>query len=383
MGGYIRRRAKGSWEVRVELGRDPVTGKRRRKTETVRGIKRDAERVQARLLHSLETGYYVEPGKLTVGDFLKRWLEDYARPNLAPRTFERYDEIVQKRLIPDLGAHKLSKLQPVHIVSAETAWRQKLAPRTVLKFHRLLHKALQDAVKWQILGRNPVAAIELPVGRGQEMRFLNREEVQRLLKAAKDSPWFALLVTAIYTGMRRGELLGLKWDDIDLRADSVSVRRTLQRLKGGALVFGEPKTHRSSRTVSLPSVVVEVLRQYRKQQVERRLELGADYHDNGLVFANDLGAPVSEGELRGAFARLLKASGLPTIRFHDLRHTMATLMLAQGVHPKVVSERLGHSTVNITLDTYSHVLPNLQAEAAERLADWLSESPTASGAQSK
>ncbi|MGA8017179.1 MAG: site-specific integrase [Candidatus Dormiibacterota bacterium] len=176
------------------------------------------------------------------------------------------------------------------------------------------------------------------------------------------------LLTALYTGLRLSELRGLRWRDVDLTAARLSIQQTLQRRRDGSLAVHEPKTHRSRRGVSLPAAVVEAVREHRRCQLEARLLAGNAWEDPDLVFTDALGRPLSETRLRHAFHRLLREAGLPRIRLHDLRHTMATLMLAQGEHPKVVSERLGHSTVSITLDTYSHVLPGLQAAAAERLA---------------
>jgi integrase len=375
----MRRRGKESWQITVELGRDPTTGRRLRRTHTIRGIKREAEQRRAALLHTLATGSYVEPSKQTVGAYLGRWLRDYARTGVAPATFDRYEEIVRLHLNPTLGAVPLTRLRPGHILAALEHWRKPaevggraLAPRTVLHHYRVLHEALQQAVRWQLLAINPVAAVSPPRADRPEMRALDRHQAARLLAALNGSEFESMTITALYTGARLGELRGLRWQDIDLARGSLSVQQTARTIKGG-IAFGVPKTHRSRRSVALPMAVIDSLQARRKVQLEDRLRAGAAWQEGALVFTDALGRPASEHRLRHTFQRALTIAGLPRIRFHDLRHTMATLMLSQGEHPKVVSERLGHVNVNITLDTYSHVLPGLQEAAADRLAAALSE----------
>jgi integrase len=374
MRGYIRRRSKGSWEVTVELGRDPVTQKRLRKTKNVKGARRDAEREQAKLIHQLETGDYVDSGKETTGEFLLRWLRDYAATNVDATTYIRYEQITRLHLIPTLGTVPLGGLRPSHIVSAEQKWLTKgnvrtrgpLSPQTVIHHHRVLREALQQAVKWQVLARNPADAVDPPRAGGDEMSVLGIEQVRTLLLAARGSEIEPVIATAIFTGLRLGEMLGLRWSDIDLVARQLRVVQTIKRLGKGRIVTGSPKTHRSRRTVALPGDLVDLLRDHRLRQLEVRLAAGSAY-DGDLVLADAIGRPLNGDRIRARFYALLKTAGLPRIRLHDLRHTHATLMLAQGTHPKIVSERLGHSGIGITLDVYSHVLPGLQAEAAEQL----------------
>ena len=377
MAGYIRRRGKGSWQVTVDLGKDPMTGRRRRRFLPVRGTKRDADRALAEALHQRDTGIDVSPGKLTVGDYLRRWLRDYAAQSVAASTLERYLSIVEHHLIPLLGSLRLRDLRPAHIQAAYGRARAPggradgaasgLSPRTVLKHHRLLHEALSHAVEWQLLALNPAASVKAPRPGRPEMRVLDAEEAGRLLEAAAETPFYALAYLALATGARMGELLALRWRDADLDRGSLQVTRTARRVTGKGIAYSEPKTHRSRRPVALSSETVQVLREHRIAQAERRLELGPAYADNDLVFTGPTGHPLDDSNLRRAFRRTLADAGLPRLRFHDLRHSAATLMLRAGVHPKVVSERLGHATVGITLDTYSHVLPDLQRDAAEAL----------------
>lgn len=223
--------------------------------------------------------------------------------------------------------------------------------RTVLHHHRLLREILQHAVKWQVLARNPADAVEAPRPTRTEMYTLNRDQAARLLSAIEGCEYDMVIRIALQTGLRLGELLGLRWQDVDLVRGEIHIVQTLQRVRRGDAVFGQPKTHRSRRSVALSPDAVEVLRRHRTRQVEERLAAGSAYTNRDLVFADPNGEPINGDRLRRAFYRLLKDAGLPRLRLHDLRHTMATLMLSQHVHPKILSERLGHATVGITLDT--------------------------------
>jgi integrase len=375
MQGHIRKRGKGSWTVVVSLGRDPVTGKRRQVWRAVRGTKKDAEALLVQLLHQRDTGIDQPPGKITVALYLERWLQDYVRPNLAPKTFLQYSYLMRQHLLPALGAIPLAKLRPQHIQAmyAQLLARGRadgkggLSPKTVLHIHRLLREALSHALKWQMISRNPADAVEPPRAGRYEPPSVSSGAVRGLLSAAEATPYGFLIHTAIMTGLRRGELLGLRWQDLDLEKGLLHVRQTCQWLPRQGFEFRPPKTHRSRRPVALATVTVSALREHRRQQLEQRLVLGSAYRDHGLVFATPLGTPLDPSNLRRAWAGIVKAAGLPHLRLHDIRHIHATLMLLGGEHPKVVAERLGHAQVGITLDTYSHVLPNLQEQAAARL----------------
>jgi integrase len=374
----VRRRGRNSWEITVELGRDPLTGRRRRLSQTIRGTRRDAEAVRVHLLHRIATGVDLEPTRLTVGTYLERWLEA-VRPNLAPTTRRGYEGLLRHQVIPYIGDIPVSKLRPLHVQQLYARLREEgradgkggLAPRTLLHVHRVLSEALGQAVRWQIMARNVCQAVEAPQPRRPEMRALPPEEVRRLLELAKaaDNTYSDAVILALHTGLRLGELLALQWEDVDLERGTVSVRRTLENVSG--IAFREPKTAKGRRVVPVGPTVVERLRRRRRQQLEECLAAGPSWQDRGLVFTSSDGGILSGFALRRAFYRLLSKAGLPRVRFHDLRHTHASLLLTRGVHPKVVSERLGHATVGITLDTYSHVLPTLQEEAARDLDAWL------------
>ena len=373
MRGHIKKRAKDSWSIVIDLGRDSA-GKRKQKWHTVKGTKKDAQAELSRLLNELNTGEYVEPSRMLVSEYLKRWLKDYAEPNVSPKTSERYAQIIRDNINPALGNYQLSKLKPLHIQSfytdCLTSGRKDgkggLAAQTVLHFHRLLRKAFLQAVKWQLLARNPVDAVEPPRPQRTEMNAINETETALLLDRLAGSALFPPVLFAVTTGLRRGELLALRWKDVDLEEGRITVNQSLEQTKAG-LRFKTPKTERSRRQVPLPSVTVELLKEHKRKQNEERLRLGLVYHNADLVFPRPDGSAMAPDSFSTNFAAFIRRSGLKHIRFHDLRHSHATQLLLQGVHPKIVSERLGHSNIGITLDTYSHVLPGMQEDAVLKI----------------
>lgn len=363
-----------TWELTFDLGPDPVTGERTRRFVSVKGKRREAERVLAEAIHQRNTGIDVAHGKLTVKQYLNRWLKDYAATNVSTATLVRYNGIVANHLVPAIGGIQLSELRPAHIqrvyAEALSAGGRKdrrggaLSARTVLQHHRVLREALAHAVRWQLIARNPADAVAPPKPARHEMRVLNRTEAQALLAAGGDDPLYCLLHVALATGARLGELLALRWADVDAESGTLRITRSAQRLPGQGIVFHAPKTHRSIRPIALSPVTLRILRTHRISQAEQRLAVGSAYADRDLVFANVLGQPLDGTAVTKRFQQLAQGVGLGHLRFHDLRHTAATLMLSAGTHPKIVSERLGHATINITLDTYSHVLPDMQHDAA-------------------
>ena len=364
MAGTIRKRARETWEVRFELGRDPGTGRRRFRYRTVRGTKKDAERALTQALHRRDTGTDIAPARVTVAEYLQRWLRDYVAVNVAPSTLRRYEQIVG-RLLPLLGALRLQHLRPTHIQEAYAALLQDgLAARTVLHHHRVLREALQHAVRWQLAASNPADAVSPPRPADREMRALTPGEVHRLLAADGDPGLRAIIHVAVTTGLRLGELLGLRWSDLDLDGGTASISRAAQYLSGTGITFRQPKSARSRRNIALSAETVRTLREHRRRQLERRLAAGPAYVDQDLVFATADGSVRPPYQVQAAFRTLVQRVGLGPVRFHDLRHTAATLMLRAGVPIKIVSTRLGHATAGLTLDTYSHVTPDMQREAA-------------------
>ena len=368
MRGHVRKRGKASWAIVLDLGRD-ATGKRRQKWHAVKGTRREAETELTRLLNELRTGEYVEPSKMAVSDYLDRWLRDYAKPRVAPKTYERYSQIVEKEIKPELGQHALAKLRPLHIqafyAKALSEGRKDgtggLSPQTVVHFHRLLHKALDQAMRWQMLPRNPASAVEPPRPQRKQMRALDENETATLLRLVSGTRLYMPVLLAVTGGLRRGEILALRWQDMDLESGRAVIMRSLEQTKDG-LRIKSPKTERGRRTVVLPRYSLDALLTHRAEQAKRKLALGPSYADLELICAKLDGAFWPPDSLSSAFAGVVRRSPLTHFRFHDLRHTHATQLLKAGVHPKIVSERLGHSNISITLDTYSHVLPGMQED---------------------
>jgi len=350
-----------------------------RRTFTVRGTKKDAEREAAVQVSALTSGTYVDPSKETVGEFLERWLRDYVEPSLALRTQLRYRDVVRNDLTPNLGSIPIQRLRPTHILAAEQALRATgnrktggpLAPATVTKIHNVLHRALSHAVAWQSIPLNPADAVDRPSIPASTPRVLSPDQARTLLAALGDHRFGLPLRTALLCGLRLSELLALRWADIDWNGGRMLVLQSLDSRHDGAIRFKATKTHRSARPVSVPPRLLEALREHRADQVRCRLVAGQLWHDFDLVFANATGQPITSGWIRKSFYRLLDDIGLPRLPLHGLRHTMATLMLAAGEHPKVVSERLGHSNPSFTLTVYGHVVPGMHAGASRRLEETL------------
>ena len=377
MRGSIRQRSKGSWEICIDIGPDPATGKRLRHFESVKGTKKDAQKRLAQLLVGIEEGSFIKPKRITLGEWLGDWLNGYVKTNCSPRTLDDYHTIIRRHLIPNLGMIPLSQVQPQHIqqyyaraLSEPGSDGKELSARTVLHFHRVLFQALNYAVRQGLLIRNPAQFVDPPRARKPKMTTLMPEEVARLLSVAGDTPYYSIISTAVKTGLRQAELLGLRWRDLDLDLASLSVTQVLYKRKG-VCQFKEPKSEHSRRRLDLPPSLALFLRDYRTERQAERLLLGKPLSEDDLVFDNIDGRPMDPGTLTHNFARIARRAGLAGTRFHDLRHTFASLMLLAGIHPKVVSEALGHSSVAFTLDTYSHVVPSIQKAAAKRLDEVL------------
>jgi len=372
MTGSIKKRSEGSWTLIISLGKDPLTGRRRQKWYTVRGNKKAAEAELTRLLHELNTGSYVEPSRSTLAEYLERWLES-VKVKVAGKTFERYDDIVRRHLIPGIGSVKLCQLQPLQIqqyysnelLKGRADGSGGLSAQTVLHHHRVLRSALGRAVKWQLLVRNPAEAVEPPKPQRKEMRALNEAETAWLLHAAMGTRLYVPLALAVTTGMRRGEFLPLQWSDLDLGNRVAFLRRSVEQTKQGVR-FKSPKS-KKGRTIALLPLAVEILKEHRRHQLNLRRVLGDAYHDLDLICSCEDGSIWAPDAFSSSFVGFARRAGLKGVRLHDMRHTHATQLLRQGVHPKVVSERLGHSNIGITLDIYSHVLPGMQEDAAQKL----------------
>ena len=304
----------------------------------------------------------------TVKQFLERWLEDVHHPHIRTNTYVLYRQLLDNHIFPVLGHHRLHTLSPQHI---DELYAQKLkagyAAETVRAIHRMLHRALQDAVKWGLVSTNVSNQVESPRPVKYEPHPLNGEQAKQLLEAAKGGPLEAMLTLAVATGMRRGELLALRWADIDFEERCLWVRHTMNRAGRYGLIENAPKTETSKRKIILPQFALDALMQHRSSQVEIRTKANGAWQERDIVFSNNQGGFREPSNLDRKYKNVLRKAGLPNLRFHDLRHSAATILLMMGVHPKQVQELLGHSSITITMDRYSQVLPSMQREMMDRL----------------
>jgi integrase len=301
-----------------------------------------------------------------VARYLNDWLAS-VKPSVRPRSFEAYDLNV-RRVLPWIGRYRLTHLTPLHVQSCYTSLLEGgLSKRSVEQVHTVLHNALRQAVKMGLIFRNVTNAVSVPRPERKEMRTLTAEQADALFAVTADDRNGALWRLLLTTGVRLGEALGLKWDDVDLDKGRATIQRALQRQAGAGLVFVEPKSQRSRRTVNLTRQTVAALAEHRRSQLEDRLAAGPMWTDYGVVFARPDGRPLEPSGVITALHDALTRAGLPKVRVHDLRHSAATFLLQRSVHPRVVQEMLGHSTVVLTLDTYSHVSPTMRREAADQM----------------
>src|SRR5215212_8103735 len=345
-------------------------GKRRYVSAKRKG---DAERLLREAMTDADRGLTFDASNLTVSGYMTRWLEDFAKANLAPRTYHNYKLQIREHITPAFGTMKLSKLDTPNIQALYTAKLEGgLKPSSVKYIHAVLHSALKKATELRLVPRNPAASARPPKIRQEEITPLDAQQARVLLEAAKDDRFECLYALSLMCGLRMGESLGLKWTDIDFDAGTLRVHRQVQRIReGGGLVFSEPK-NASRRTIDLPHRALEALTSHRKRQLEEQLGVGAKWQDNDLVFSSSKGTPMdAQNIVNRYFKPLLRRAGLPEIRWHDLRHTCATLLLSRGTHPTYVQKLLGHASVQLTLDRYSHWMPSMGKHTASAMDEAL------------
>jgi integrase len=308
--------------------------------------------------------------KQKLGDYLTSWLETVQRPTIKKNTYVQYRMMINRHIIPALGQTHLQKLTAPQVQSFYSQKLQDgLSPGTVGVIHAVLHCALENAVKWNLVTRNVSSLVSPPKRSGYEVHTLSPGEAIHLIEAAKETNLEAIIIMAVTTGIRRGELMALRWSDIDLERGMLHIRRTMYRLSGFGFVENTPKTRTSKRRIILPAVVVEALKEHQQRQIQAQKKAGSKWIDKGLVFPNTHGNFIRPDHMLRKFHQLLDSAKLPYMRFHDLRHSAATILLIKGVHPKVVQDLLGHSTIAMTMDTYSHLLPSMQQDAADSMDD--------------
>jgi integrase len=378
MKGHIRQRSPGHFAIVIDV-RDPETGKRKRRWHSLKGTKREAQVECSKLIAAISGGSYVDPSRQTVAQFLDRWLA-YKASQLSPRSYERYGEIVRENIAPALGAVRLTVLRSTQIAEAYSSalasgrrdGKGGLSPATVVYMHRVLKQSLAQAVLWHDLARNPTEGIKPPRVERRQMKVYDADATATLIEIARGTSLFIAILLAVTTGMRRGEIAALRWRHIDLARAQISVVENAEQTKH-AVRYKPPKTDKGRRPVALSATVVDELRAHRVSQAQELLKLGIRLSDDTFVIAQADSSPYQPRSLTHAFKLFLAEHKLPRIRLHDLRHTHATAMLSACVHPKIVQERLGHSTIAITLDLYSHVLEGMQENAVERVDAALQE----------
>jgi integrase len=374
MRGSIRKRG-STYTYWLDIGRDPATGKRRQRTKGGFRTKRECQAALNEAIAAVQGGTFVEPSKRTVRSFLlEEWLPAVQVANLRPGTWENYRIHVQAHIVPALGTVERQRLSPAqlnafyrYLLAEAGKLGQGLAPKTVRNIHNILHRALKDAVRWGYLVRNVAEAADPPKGKSAEMRVWSPDQLRAFLEHVREDHLYAFWLLIATTGMRRGELAGLRWADVDLDAGRLSVRQP-RVVVANQPQASEPKTTRGRRSLALDPVTVSALRRHRARQLEHKLAVGARYQDSGLVFTWLDGSPIHPLRFSRSFEQHARRAGLPKIRLHDLRHSYASAALAAGVPAKVISERLGHATIAVTMDIYSHVLPGLDREAADTVA---------------
>lgn len=371
MKGHIRERSPGHWAIILDVP-DPQSGKRRRKWHSFKGTKREAQIESARLIAAIQGGTYLEPSKTTLAQFLDRWL-DHMRSQISFKSHARYSELARKNIVPLLGSVVLTKLRPAQISAAYSkalteGRRNKvggLSPQTVTHMHRVLKQALGQAVRWELLTRNPSDAVDPPKTDRGMMQTYDLDQTAELIEAFRPTRMLVPALLAVLCGMRRGEVAALRWKNVDLSTGQLSIVESAEQV-GSKVRYKTPKNGKG-RTIAMSGHLVEELRAHRLRQAEELLKAGVRLSDDTFVVAQADGSPLQPDTLTQDWVRKIADTSLPRIRFHDLRHAHATHLLASGIHPKVASERLGHSKVGITLDLYSHVLPGMQEDAAERV----------------
>jgi integrase len=363
-GGLYQRESDGKWVGTLELGW--IDGKRKR--QVIYGATQDEVRIaMTRRLADRDRGIIRSTDRQTVAQFLESWLSDVVTPSLRPATVKSYRDLVERHVIPSLGKKQLTKLSVQDVQRLLNERQQSgLSPRSVQYIRGVLRSALNLAMKWELVPRNVAALAQPPRIQPREMRFLTTDEALKLLEAARGNRLEGLYRVAIAIGLRQGEAFGLRWSDVDLAKGTLTVRNALQRIDGKAVLV-PPKTARSRRIITVPPQLVAALKRHRAVQLADRMIAGPRWQEMDLVFSSPIGTPLDPSNIRRQLLELLKTAGLPPMRFHDLRHTAASLLVAEGVHPRTVMEILGHSQIAITMNTYSHVSSETMKDATNRM----------------
>lgn len=367
MKGYIRKRG-NAWSFTVDVGKDARTGKRKQKTQSGFKTKKEAQAALAELVNDVEKGNFVEPTKKKFKEFALEYMENTYKNRVKPSTYETTLNLVVTHIIPFFGNADINDIDQflVHQFYNEKIKEGYSSPY-IQGMHETIRLLLRVAKKWEILHKDIASMLEPPKLKRKEMKVWTIQQVNDFLKFTKHSRYHPIFFLAAYTGMRKGEILGLSWDDINFEEKTINVNKTLYRTKG-LFLLQEPKTKNSIRTIYMDDDIIRVLKKQKVKQNLERLKYGGAYKEHNMVFSQETGEFANPNATNALFTRFLRQMGLPQIRFHDLRHTHATILLQMGVNPKIVAERLGHSSVQITLDTYSHVTAPMKQDLSEQFS---------------
>ncbi|MEH7445189.1 site-specific integrase [Bacillus sp. JJ1122] len=363
MKGSVKKEG-NSWYYVFYLEKD-LQGKRKQKKKRGFKTKKEAQIALAETINSVNKGTYLEPSNTLYKDFLEQWYS-VKQSSIGIQTAKVYKQYIYSRIIPALGNISLSKINTMQVQFFVNSLNDEgLSSATVKKAIEIVRNSLEYALDFEFINKNPATKVKLPKRNKKEMIVWNEDEVNQFFRTGKDDPLFIVFFLALMTGMRQGEILGLRWQDIDLEKGLLRIKQTLSH--DGKTFISGAKTQSSLRTINLSYQTLNILKKTRNSIAKIKLSMGSIYQDYDLVACCQHGTPLNPANVRRTFKKLIKLAGLPDIRFHDLRHTHATLLLSQGVNVKVISERLGHSNIKVTLDTYSHVLPTMQEEVVRKL----------------
>jgi integrase len=373
--GHIQQRGARTWRLKFDVGRDPSTGKRITRFVTFHGTKREAQSELARLIAAVKSGDFIEASRLTIADYLRAWVKVAETASISPKTAERYRELIERQIIPFIGATRLQKLKAAHVAEWHAALLREgrhdgsgLAPRTVGHAHRVLHKALADAVARELLLRNPASLIAPPKIVSDEIEILSSEQVATVLDALGGERIYAHVVLLLSTGIRRGELMGLQWGDVDFDRGKLRIERAIEVTRARGIRAKAPKTRHGRRLIALPPIAVELLREQRKAQLELRLKLGiGKLLPTHYIFGDIAGEARHPGWLTDQWQHVVNAKQLPQVSLHALRHSHASALIASGQDVVTVSRRLGHSSPTVTLAVYAHLFDKTDQAAANAI----------------
>jgi len=359
--GSVFPRKDGRWVAQIRL----ENGKHK---QSYHKTEKEAQVALRKMLHEQEQGTLVTAKQQTLKAYLEKWMEQVQKSRLRIGTYDLYCRIIKRHIVPALGFIPLQRLTPEKIESFYAdKLEEGLSESSVRRIHAILHVALKKAVRWGLVSKNVCDFVDAPVTKEREMTVLTQEQAKKLLELASKHKLEAILTVALATGMREGELIALRWQDIDFNSKSLQVIRSRRRINGLGPVETKPKTAKGKRKITLPAFAIEALQKHHERQQEKRAKLGSKWKETDAVFTNFHGGYLEANNLLRDFKKLLERVGLPKMRFHYLRHTTATILFSMGVHPKVVQELLGHSNITVTLNIYSHVLPSIQQEAMDKL----------------